>query len=127
MWTVSRRSKGGSTAILGIKCAKVTVRLVKLCVKHGVHWCLENPHTSRLLSWAPLRLLFDKYAKSWITFHACSYGAPFLKPTDIVSDMPELDDLQSFCRGGHRHEHLQGTVKVSRNGQLKAVWKSSLA
>ena len=59
----------------------------------------------------------------------CSYGASFVKPTAVVSDLPELAALTSTCQcNGCPHEHLQGLAVLQDSaGRRRTVWKTKLA
>eukprot|EP00959_Pyramimonas_sp_CCMP1952_P374893 7850965-Pyramimonas_sp.AAC.1 len=50
------RTTGSSSAVLGgLQLAKFTLDLIKLCKRYGVLYSLENPRSSRLFTWEPLR------------------------------------------------------------------------
>ena len=47
-WSVARGGKKRPADAAALRCARVTLRLLELCVKHGVHLSLENPVSSGL-------------------------------------------------------------------------------
>ncbi|CAK0861426.1 unnamed protein product [Prorocentrum cordatum] len=128
-WSISRRGAREVSAIRAARrCAHVTVRLLEVCSRYGIHWSLENPQSSGLFRWAPLRKFLDQHSRSWATYHCCRFGAPYKKPTTIVSSLGALHDIGLLCEGGHRHEHLSGKVRVrAPTGGLKHQWKTTLA
>ncbi|CAK0868029.1 unnamed protein product, partial [Prorocentrum cordatum] len=128
-WSISRRGAREVSAIRAARrCAHVTVRLLEVCSRYGIHWSLENPQSSGLFRWAPLRKFLDQHSRSWATYHCCRFGAPYKKPTTIVSSLGALHDIGLLCEGGRRHEHLSGKVRVrAPTGGLKLQWKTTLA
>ncbi len=126
-WSTARRSRVGPVVDLGLRCARFTVRMLTLCQSHHVEWSLENPASSRLFDWSPLRTFFQKYARCNFVLDMCAYGAPYRKSTRIVSSYGPLVHLACRCPGNHQHEHLQGTVQVVIDGRTQRVWRSTLA
>ena len=45
-----------------------------------------------------------------VDFVYCRFGVPWLKPTRIVCNIPELRGLMGGCPGGHHHQHLRGVA-----------------
>ena len=111
----------------GYACAVFTLRLLKFLVKYGVSFTIENPASSALFKWEPMAKFLWKHAKGWARTDYCRWGASFLKPTIIVSSLLVIQELSRRCMGGHRHEHLQGIVKVLCGGECISKWKTSLA
>ena len=126
-WSVARGGKQRPADAAALRCARVTLRLLELCVKHGVRWSLENPVSSGLFKWPPLHKFLSKRARASIVYDCCAFGAPYQKPTRIDTSLGQLAGLARVCPGGHAHEHLQGTVRVRTLSGLKTGWKTTLA
>ncbi|CAK0811644.1 unnamed protein product [Prorocentrum cordatum] len=116
----------GSRAGLG--CADFTVRVLKMCHRCGVSVSLENPRSSRLLKYPPLVNIFEKLGCVSFEYHCCRYGAPYLKPTVFVTNVPSLSVIERACVCTVPHERLEGKVKIpDETGKLVWKWKTSLA
>lgn len=126
-WSVAKGGKRSPADRAALRCARVTMRLLQLCVKHHVHWSIENPYSSGLFRWAPLHRFLVKYSRASAVYDCCAFGATYQKPTRVDSSLPDLDALARPCPGGHAHEHLQGTVRIRSGSGLKTVWKTTLA
>ena len=111
----------------GLRAARITCQLVRLCSSVGCHWSVENPRSSALWKWAPLQRALNPAPQVTIDFDMCDYGMPYKKPTRVVASAPELLALARSCRGGHTHVHLQGTVHWDAGGRRAGGWRSSLA
>ncbi|CAK0829145.1 unnamed protein product, partial [Prorocentrum cordatum] len=116
----------GSRAGLG--CADFTVRVLRMCLRCGVSVSLENPRSSRLLKYPPLVNIFEKLGCVSFEYHCCRYGAPCLKPTVFVTNVPSLSVIERACVCTVPHERLEGKVKIpDETGKLVWKWKTSLA
>ncbi|CAK0801704.1 unnamed protein product, partial [Prorocentrum cordatum] len=116
----------GSRAGLG--CADFTVRVLRMCHRCGVSVSLENPRSSRLLKYPPLANIFEKLGCVSFEYHCCRYGAPYLKPTVFVTNVPSLSVIERACVCTVPHERLEGKVKIpDETGKLVWKWKTSLA
>ena len=62
-----------------------------------------------------------------VSFPMCKYGAPFKKPTTLLTNCPLLADLAGEC-GHRRHaEVLRGRVRVKHRGHETLANRTSLA
>ena len=120
-WSVAREGKNRPADAAAFRCVRVTMRLLQLCVRHRVHWSIENPVSSGLFKWPPLCKSLSRHARASIVYDCCAFGAPYFKPTRIDSSLEHLSALARTCPGGHAHEHLQGTVRVRTPSGLKTV------
>ena len=100
---------------LEIVFLKVTVKLIKICQKHGVPWTLENPKTSRV--WlTPHLLQFLNKDAALAEVHYCQYKTPWRKATFCLhKGFPKLSCLKTcenaggLCSAtGKRHLILSG-------------------
>ena len=88
---------------------------------------LGNPASSRLLKYPPLVSVFQKLGCQFYEFHCCRYGAPYLKPTVFVTNVPSLSIVERKCVCVVPHERLEGKVRVlDKTGRLNWRWKTSL-
>ncbi|CAK0822447.1 unnamed protein product, partial [Prorocentrum cordatum] len=114
----------GSRAGLG--CADFAVRVLRMCHRCGVSVSLENPRSSRLLKYPPLANIFAKLGCVSFEYHCCRYGAPYLKPTVFVTNVPRLSGrvpsaVMASRRSTRARRAVAKTVKVSpgEEGYLK--------
>ncbi|CAE8633379.1 unnamed protein product, partial [Polarella glacialis] len=83
------------------------VKIVKLCISHGVRFWIENPRTSwiwRLRSWRKLFSALPKvfgHVGPWDICY-CRFGTPWQKRTRIFCDLDvERDELKCVCQCNH--------------------------
>ena len=127
VWSVARRT-GTSSTNWGTSLGVFSRAVLKLCRKHGVLFTLENPSSSGLFRWEPIRRELERAGAIFIRYDNCAYGANYLKPTFIATNIPEMKQLSKLCPGNHYHEHLSGKVKVeSETGKRVWAWKTTLA
>ena len=128
-WSVSTPSDSrGRHAPAGLTAARKTLSLIKLCRRYHVRWSIENPQSSRLWSWPPLQQYLASIPSSRVLIHYCQYGCRYQKPTLLLTDLEELTSLAATCKGGHMHEHLQGTVRLQSGPDAgRRFWKTTLA
>ena len=110
-----------------VALALFTCRVIRECIKRGVIFSLENPFSSRLWQFGPvLQLLQNKKCKL-ITWDMCQYGQPYRKSTTLLTNETSLCGLGRRCQGGHKHEHLQGSVRFKLDGRFVRCNRTSLA
>ena len=108
---------------LSLECARFTLRVMRLCRKFGVYYSVENPASSALFKWKPFAAAMRWPCSVSFVYDNCRFGAAWLKPTRIVTNLPELAVLGVRCAGGHSHVPLRGQVRIDG----KWVWRTSLA
>ena len=108
---------------LSLACARFTLRVMRACRESGVFYSVENPLSSSLWKWGPMSRAIRWSDTCSFVYDNCRFGCPWLKPTRIITNLPELDVLGLRCNGGHTHIPLRGQVRV--NG--KWTWRTSLA
>ena len=127
VWSVARRT-GTSSTNWGTSLGVFTRSVIRLCRKYGVLFTLENPLSSGLFRWGPIRRELKQAGAYFIRYDNCAYGANYLKPTLIATNILEMKQLSRLCPGNHYHEHLSGKVKVeSESGKHTWAWKTTLA
>ena len=107
----------------GLRCARSTVRILRVCKKLGVSWSVENPLSSRIWTWGPLHRFLTSCRCHVHRLDYCEFGMHYKKPTIFCSDRSEFSVMSRHCAGGHTHDQLAGTVKLTDGTR----WKTSLA
>ncbi|CAK0888070.1 unnamed protein product, partial [Prorocentrum cordatum] len=84
-------------------------------IKDGAHYDLLDPvvQTSRLWDFDPVRELTNLPDVIQIFLVHCSYGAPHLKRTKILTNFFALSSLSSECSRDHTHVELRGFETVT--------------
>ena len=128
-WSRARTTgrAGGAVDAKGMECAHVTIRLMRLCRKHAVNISIENPAGSGLWTYPPLEAELRRSACFVVNFPMCAYGAPYMKPTRIMTNAQSLASLSRTCTCTLPHEILCGLCKFQENGRVRSVWKTSIA
>ncbi|CAE7187344.1 unnamed protein product [Symbiodinium necroappetens] len=97
------------------------------CLAAGVRFSLENPQTSRLWEFGPIRDIFLNKHACFFTFHMCAWGTPYKKPTSILTDLRSLNSLVKRCPGDHVHQRLRGSLMSFVNGKLHSCNRTAAA
>jgi hypothetical protein len=100
-----------------VATALFTCKVIRLCLQHGVNFTLENPKSSRLWEFEPLRALIGDKRIRFVHWDMCQYGEPHKKSTSILTNQGGFAMLGKVCTGGHKHVGLQGTVRVKEQGK----------
>ena len=104
---------------VGVALALFTARAIRLCIACNIFFTLENPQTSRLWEFGPIHDLFRNPKTHFFVLHMCGWGAPYKKPTGILTNMTALERLVRKCTRDHEHVALRGTERVVLDGQLR--------
>eukprot|EP00972_Heterocapsa_arctica_P013645 2014100-Heterocapsa_arctica.AAC.1 len=64
-----------------MKCADVTASLLRLCCEMNIKVLIENPTSSGLWEYPPIRTALARLQCVDAHVDMCAYGAPFRKPT----------------------------------------------
>ena len=94
----------------GTALARACVLLAEACLQHGVGFSIENPRSSMMWLWGPMAKILEHPSVIIVDLVYCRFGAPWLKPTRLVTNIRELAALQGGCPGGHVHQALRGTA-----------------
>ena len=121
------RTTASSGKLRGMQLASFSAQLIRLCKQRGVHTVLENPKSSGLWAFPPVARALAYASSQPVHLDMCRYGALYMKPTTLHTTLPGAEVLGLRCRGGHWHEHLQGTVRVLEGGRMVSRWRTSLA
>ena len=62
-----------------------------------------------------------------MVFDMCQYGQLYKKRTAVMTNMPELHQLERLCTRAHQHQPLRGTVKVVDGGRARYQNRTAVA
>eukprot|EP00959_Pyramimonas_sp_CCMP1952_P410936 8611657-Pyramimonas_sp.AAC.1 len=71
---------------IGVALALSSCRVAYECSRSGVFWSIENPRSSRLWDFDPVRELAGLPDIFRVLFVRCSNGASHLKPTALLAN-----------------------------------------
>ena len=115
---------------LGNRLAKLTLKLIGLCLQHHVLWVVENPRSSRLFILPQFEKLMMRTDVEVVDLDMCQFGLcdpvsmlKFRKATRLVGNVPGLSSLSRKCPGDHKHQHVEDSVVV----EGRSVKRSKLA
>ena len=91
--------------------ASFTADLIRLCRRYNVFVTIENPSFSRIWSFPLLAKQIQLSKLFQVNFPVCAFGAPYLKPTTLMIDVPNLLSLNRVCSCTVPHELLRGVAK----------------
>ncbi|CAK0837144.1 unnamed protein product [Prorocentrum cordatum] len=94
----------------GTRLARATARLVQACMRAGIGFSVENPTTSTLWDLPEFFEMRGTESVLEVTLVYCACGARWLKPTRLLTNVPELGRLSRGCPGGHQHQTLRGVA-----------------
>ena len=100
---------------LGNSLAKVAIFIASAQLQVGMHFCLEQPESSLMWMFTPMADFIAARNLFIFTFHACAFGAPWKKPTSILTSMIELSAIQRMCSCRRPHQVLAGKSPDGRN------------
>ena len=95
-----------------------------------IYVSIENPWPSDLFSVKRIAVLVQKLGLQCIRYECCAWGATYMKPSQLKTNLRELTVLgERRCKDmePHTHDTLEGKVDIMDGGQLVSVWKTSLA
>ena len=122
-FSIAKTNKGGSGQHTSQILAKFSATVIDTCSRYDVPYVLENPDSSAIFEYRPIKTALRKSGAVHTTLHMCAYGTSYKKPTRLAGTLPALESLGRKCQCRHPHEHLCGLVEV--DGKL--IWKTSLA
>ena len=101
----------------GVVLALFTARAIRVCLRLGIFFTLENPQSSRLWDFGPIKDIFKHRGVFFFTTHMCAWGSAYKKPTSILTNLEQLCRLQAKCNKGHKHVPLRGIEAVYVDGK----------
>ena len=100
---------------LGNALARVAIFIATAQLSVGMHFCLEQPESSLMWRFTPMAEFILAKSLLLFTFHACAFGAPWKKPTTILTNLLELYSIQRRCRCQRPHQVLAGKAPNGQN------------
>ena len=92
----------------GNSLARAAVRLVRSCIEAKVGFSIENPCSSMLWDMPEMIDIKNTSGTTSVSLVYCAYGAKWLKPTRLLTNVKELASLARSCTGDHKHQTLRG-------------------
>ena len=114
---IQNHRKARARERVGVQLAAFSARIAGLCLDLGIRFSIENPRSSLLWSFAPIRQLLGDSRVYFVTYDNCQYGACCKKPTALLTNLQSLSSLSQHCDQSHRHEVLRGSWRVKREGR----------
>ena len=93
----------------------VGIALLKAQQKLGMIWTWEQPASSLQLLFPALVEVFSEFAVAYALSHICAYGAPWIKPTMVVSNSKAIMGLSGRCSRDHEHIRIEGKAPCGNN------------
>ena len=109
----SLRPHQAEKVAMGNALADVAVKLLHAQVAGHGHWQFEQPASSLMWQYMPVRSAMA--AAHWSTRDVCMDGAPWMKPTTIVASDPAILRLTCRCDRQHEHIRLRGQAPCGRD------------
>ena len=128
-WSSARTTGGVGNSVdrVGLACTHFTIRLAKLCFRKGCFYVLENPKTSKIFDYPPLKDMLARHSASSAIFDQCVFGMPYRKSTRLVGTLPGLETWSHRCTCTVPHEVLSGLAVMPFGLKVRPVWKTTLA
>ena len=110
-WSVARTTgnAGGDTDVTGLGCALFTARVLRACRRHEVKVIVENPASSGLWEFAPVKAELEKSGCFPVLV---DYDTPYKKHTKFITNA-----VGKRCRCIVPHERLQGLCHLVIDGR----------
>ena len=82
---------------LGNALAEVAVKLCQAMSLAGALWTWEQPWTSLMWIYPPVKAFLAKCGEAFAYVDVCSYGAPWKKPTGLAANFKKILELVRYC------------------------------
>ena len=93
---------------LGNALAEVAVKLCQAQSLAGGLWTWEQPWTSLMWIYEPVKAFLAKYGEALAYVDVCSFGAPWKKPTGLAANFQQILELVRYCSCKKPHTILRG-------------------
>ena len=94
---------------LGNALAEVATKLCQAISLVGCLWTWEQPWTSLMWIYPPVKAFLLKYCEAKAYIDVCSFGAPWKKPTGLAANFEKILELVRYCTCTKPHQILRGT------------------
>lgn len=85
----------------GNQLFRFTIKLLELCEAYSIPYVLENPLTSMAWDMEPMRYFISHYSPKICELDFCMFGEIWRKPTKLLYNFLQLDELNLRCQGKH--------------------------
>ena len=92
----------------GTALADVCIRMIKACMAAGIGFSCENPESSMMWHYPPMREIMMMKDIIVVDLVYCAFGMPWMKPTRLITNIPSLAALRRTCTRDHEHQPLRG-------------------
>ena len=99
----------------GNALAQAAISMCFACLTARVGFSLENPRTSMIWELPEMQKLMDQPGVFVVELVYCAFGAKWLKPTRLLTNVDTLKELACRCTKDHQHQELRGR---NSEGQL---------
>ena len=93
---------------LGNALAEVAVKLCKAQSLAGGLWTWEQPWTSLMWVFPPVKAFLAAYGVALAYIDVCCFGAPWKKPTGLAANFERILELVRYCTCVKPHQILRG-------------------
>ena len=93
---------------LGNALAEVAIKLCKAMSLVGGLWTWEQPWTSLMWIYPPVKAFLALYGLALAYIDVCSFGAPWKKPTGLAANFEQILQLVRYCTCTKPHQILRG-------------------
>ena len=93
---------------LGNALASVAVKLCQAQSLAGGLWMWEQPWTSLMWIYPPVKAFLAKYCEGMAYVDVCWFGAPWKKPTGLAANFEQIENLSRTCVCTKPHTVLRG-------------------
>ena len=108
-----------------MRAAAITASLIRLCIRYGVSYTLENPAGSQLFSYPPIQRIADRLDSFLVRVDYCMFGCCYQKATSLLTNIASLKELECTCDRQHQHLQLAGTGANHVTG--KQIWRTTVS
>ena len=110
---------------VGMRAAAITASLIRLCIRYGVSFTLENPAGWQLFSYPPIQRIADRRDTFLVRVDYCMFGCCYQKATSLLTNIASLKELECTCDRQHQHLQLAGTGANHLTG--KQIWRTTVS
>ena len=113
--------------LAGNALADLTAEGIVLGHRHHVYSVLENPATSRIWDYTPIKQALIASGASHVITDYCGWGMPWQKSTRLSGTLPNLCSLSRRCAGGRLCSFSGRPHRTLRGQRDDGVWWTLVA
>ena len=118
IWSQARKGVKDSSReicakdLMGVELALFSAEVISICNRVGVQYTIENPSSSQLFSFLPLRKAIGTSANYEVNFDLCSYGEAYKKDTKLFTSCQRMCQLERHCQHRRHSVWLKGSRRA---------------